>query len=132
MTHVDDSMAQYLEPSFGESDETDIMPPRMPELRLDPNNDVMSDQLVLDHGMRNQNTDRENSTPPSQPQPRYTKQKEQSYNDPQEKELCKRDLKRKFTDQKTAEAKIAGTELSIEKLEKHFMWGMSVITAILG
>ena len=35
----------------------------------------------------------------------------------------KRDLKRKFTDQKTVEAKIARTELSIEKLEKHISCG---------
>ena len=47
----------------------------------------------------------------------------QSYNVPQKKELRKRDLKRKFTDQKTVEAKIAKTELSIEKLEKHTTCG---------
>ena len=90
----------------------------------------MSDQLLLDHDMQNENTDTENSPPPSQPRPRYTNQqnkkspqKKQSYNVPQEKELRKRDLKRKFTDQKTVEAKIARTELSIEKLEKHISCG---------
>ena len=123
-------MAQYLQPSFGESDETDITPPRTPELRLDTDNDLMSDQLLLDHDMQNENTDTENTPPPSQPRPRYTNQqnkkspqKKQSYNVPQEKELRKRDLKRKFTDQKTVEAKITRTELSIEKLEKHISCG---------
>ena len=107
MSHLDDSMAQYLEPSLGESDETDITPPRTPELRLDTDNDLMSDQVLLDHDMQNENTDTENSPPPSQPRPRDTNQqnikspqKKQSYNVPQKKELRKRDLKRKFTDQK--------------------------------
>ena len=60
-------------------------------------------------------------------------QKKQSYNVSQEKELRKRDLKRKFTDQRTVEAKIARTELSIEKTrETHFIRNMSEITAILG
>ena len=126
-------MAQYLEPSLGESDETDITPPRTPEIRLDTDNDLMSDQVLLDHDMQNENTDTENSPPPSQPRPRYTNQQNmkspqkkkmlQSYNAPQKKELRKRDLKRKFTDQKTVEAKIAKTELSIEKLEKHITCG---------
>ena len=100
-------MAQYLEPSLGESDETDITPPRTPELRLDTDNDLMSDQVLLDHDMQNENTDTENSPPPSQPRPRDTNQqnikspqKKQSHNVPQKKELRKRDLKRKFTDQK--------------------------------
>ena len=100
-------MAQYLEPSLGESDETDITPPRTPELRLDTDNDLMSDQVLLDHDMQNENTDTENSPPPSQPRPRDTNQqnikspqKKQSYNVRQKKELRKRDLKRKFTDQK--------------------------------
>ena len=50
---------------------------------------------------------------------------EQSYTVPQKKELRKRDLNRKFTDQKTVtvEAKTAKTELSIEKLEKHITCG---------
>ena len=76
--------------------------------------------------MQNENTDTENSPPPSQPCPRYTNQqnkkspqKQESHNVPQKKELLKRGLKRKFTGQKTVEAKIAKTELSIEKLEKH-------------
>ena len=60
-------MAQYLEPSFGKSDEADITPPRTPELRLDTDNDLMSDQLLLDHDMQNENSDTENSPPPSQP-----------------------------------------------------------------
>ena len=130
MSHLDDSMAQYLEPSLGESDETDITPPRTPEIRLDTDNDLMSDQVLLDHDMQNENTDTENSPPTSQPCPRYTNQqnmkspqKKQSYNAPQKKELRKRDLKRKFTDQKTVKAKIAKTELSIEKLEKHITCG---------
>ena len=50
-------------------------------------------------------------------------QKKQSYNVPQKKELRKRDLKRKSTDQKTVEAKIAKTEFSIAKLEKHITCG---------
>ena len=123
-------MAQYLEPSFGESDETDITPPRTPELRLDTDNVLMSDQLLLDHDMQNENTDTGNTLSPAQPRPRYTnkqnkksQQKKQSYNVPQEKALRKRDLKRKFTDQKTVEVKIARTELSIEKLEKHISCG---------
>ena len=58
-------MAQYLEPSFDESDETDISPPRTPELRLDTENDLMNDQVLLDHDMQNENTDTENSPPPS-------------------------------------------------------------------
>ena len=74
MSHLDDSMAQYLESSLGESDETDITPPRTPELRLDTDNDLMSDQLLLDHDMQNENTDTENSPPPSQPRPRCTNQ----------------------------------------------------------
>ena len=100
-------MAQYLEPSLGESDETDITPPRTPELRLDTDNDLMSDQVQLDNDMQNENTDTENSPPPPQPRPRDTNQqnikspqKKQSYNVPQKKELRKWDLKRKFTDQK--------------------------------
>ena len=65
-------------------------------------------------------------------QTRYTNQqnkkspqKKQSYNVPQEKELRKRDLKRKFTEEirKTVEAKIDRTELSIEKIEKHTSCG---------
>ena len=48
-------------------------------------------------------------------------QKRQSYNVSQEKELRKPDLKKKFTDKKIA--KIATTELSIEKLEKHISCG---------
>ena len=119
-------MAQYLEPSFGESDETDISPPRTPELRLDTDNDLMNDQVLLDRDTQNENTDTENSPPPSQPRPRYTNQqnkkspqKQESHNVPQKKELLKRGLKRKFKDQKTVEAKIAKTELSIGKLEKH-------------
>ena len=97
MSHLDDSMAQYLEPSPGESDETDITPPRTPELRLDTDNDLMSDQVLLDHDMQNENTDTENSPPPSQPRPRdinqqniKSPQKKQSYNVPQKKELRKR------------------------------------------
>ena len=74
MSHLDDSMAQYLEPSLGESDETDITPPRTPELRLDTDNDLTSDQVLLDHDMQNENTDTENSAPPSQPRPRDTNQ----------------------------------------------------------
>ena len=50
-------------------------------------------------------------------------QKKQGHNVTQKKELHKRDLKRKFTDYKTVEAKIAKTELSIEKLEKHITCG---------
>ena len=50
-------MAPYLEPSFGESDEADMTPPRTPEIRLDIDNDLTSDQLLLDHDMQNENTD---------------------------------------------------------------------------
>ena len=72
----------------------------------------------------------ENSPPPSQPRSWYSKQqnkkspqKKQGHNVPQKKELRKRDLKRKFTDFKTVEAKIAKTKLLIEKLEKHITCG---------
>ena len=124
MSHLEDSMAQYLEPSFGESNETDITPPRTPEPRLDTGNDLLSDQLLLDHDMQNENTDTENSPPPSQPRPRYTNQQKKGLakETNEEKELRKRDLKGKFTDQKTVEAKIARTELSTEKLEKQFQF----------
>lgn len=47
--------------------------------------------------MQNENTDMEHSPPPTTSE-----------------ELFKRDLKRKFTDQKTVEAKRAKSELSIE------------------
>lgn len=131
-------MAQYLEPSFGESDETDISPPRTPELRLDTDNDLMNDQVLLDHDMQNENTDTENSPPPSQPRPRYTNQqnkkspqKQESHNVPQKKELLKRGLKRKFTDQKTVEASQNWT-LNRKTRETHYMWNMSEITAIHG
>ena len=114
MSHLGDAMAQYLEPSFGESNEADIMPPRAPERHLDTNNNLTSDQLLLDHDMQNNNTDTENSPPPSQPPPQYTHQQnkqrpqtKQSYNVPQKKELRKQDLKSKFTDQKTVVAKRA-------------------------
>ena len=100
-SHLDYSMAQYLEPSFGESDETDISPPGTPELRLDTDNDLMNDQVLLDHDMQNKNTDTVNSPPPSHPRPRYTNQqykknpqKQESHNVPQKKELLKRGLKR--------------------------------------
>ena len=41
MSHVDDSLAQYLEPSYGENDEIDITPPRTPEFRCNTDNDIL-------------------------------------------------------------------------------------------
>ena len=95
MSHLDNSIVQYLEPSFGKSDETDITPPITPEFSLNTDNDLMTDQLLLDQDM--------------QPQPRYTNQqnekipqKKQNYIVPQEK----------IHRSKTVQAKIAKTELS--------------------
>ena len=73
MSHLDISMAQYLEPSFHEIDETNIMPLRTPELRLNTDN-LRSDQLLLDHDIQNQHKDMENCPPPSQLRPQYTNQ----------------------------------------------------------
>ena len=56
-------MQHFVVPNFGESDETDIMLSRTPELWLDTDNTLMSDQLLLDHDMQNKNMDMENSPP---------------------------------------------------------------------
>ena len=56
-------MQHFVVPNFGESDETDIMLSRTPELWLDTDNTLMSDQLLLDHDMQNKNMDTENSPP---------------------------------------------------------------------
>ena len=59
----DFQMQHFVVPNFGESDETDIMLSRTPELWLDTDNTLMSDQLLLDHDMQNKNMDAENSPP---------------------------------------------------------------------
>ena len=68
--------------------------------------------------------DEEKSPPPSQPRPaRYNRSPpnrlRDKKNSPPKQDLPKRGLKRKYVDPNAMEAKIAKTEQSIEKLEKH-------------
>ena len=56
-------MQHFVVPNFGESDETHIMLSRTPELWLDTDNTLMSDQLLIYHDMQNKNMDMENSPP---------------------------------------------------------------------
>ena len=117
MSILDDSLAQYPEPNYGDDD--DITPPRTPDYRC--NDDNLNDLVIFGQSEEN---DAESSPPPSQRRPRYTQTpksppKQQRENSPPKQALPKRGIKRKYTDQKSVEAKIAKTELSIEKLEKH-------------
>ena len=121
MSILDDSLAQYPEPNDGDDDDMNITPPiaRTPDYRR--NDDNLNDLVIFGQSEEN---DAESSPPPPQPRPRYTQTpksppNQQRENSPPKQALPKRGIKRKYTDQKSVEAKIAKTELSIEKLEKH-------------
>ena len=121
----DDSNNQYLYTSNGEEEQEtdDIAPPKTPDYRPHEGDEEM---LILD-----EENDTENSPPPSQPRPTLNLQSPPkghrenrpptSYkpNSPPKPNLPKRGLKRKYTDHKTVENKIAKTEHSIQLLEEH-------------
>ena len=121
----DDSNTQYLFTSNGEEKQEtdDIAPPKTPDYRPHEGDEEM---LISD-----EDNDTENSPPPSQPRPTLNLQSPPkghrenrpptSYktNSPPKPNLPKRGLKRKYTDHKTVENKIAKTEHSIQLLEEH-------------
>lgn len=119
----DDSNTQYLHPSNGEEEldrDNIITPPKTPDYR--PNED--DDEML--------NTDEENDSgnnpPPSQPGPTQSPPRGRRENhlptsnrpdSPPKSNLPKRGQKRKYTDHRTVENKIAKTENSIKLLEEH-------------
>ena len=124
-TMCDDSNTQYLYTSNGEEelDADNIAPPKMPDYR--PHE---GDEESLKSDDEN---DTENSPLPSQPRPALNLQSPPKGhrenrpptsnipNSPPKPNLPKRGQKRKYTDYKTVENKIAKTEHSIQLLEEH-------------
>ena len=105
-----------------------MQPPKTPDYHPNESN---IDLIMPDH---NEEINEELSPPPSQPRPAKNpsppkRQKEQGNsppktlkereNSPPKQDLQTRGLKRKYVDCNAMEAKIAKTEQSIEKLEKH-------------
>ena len=123
----DDSTSEYLHPSNSEEElyTNDIIaPPKTPDYR--PNED---DEDMLNTDEENGS---ENSPPPSQPRrtlhsqspPRvHGENRPPTTNEPNgnppKPNLAKRGLKRKYTEHRTVENKIAKTENSIKLLEEH-------------
>lgn len=103
-------------------DERDIAPPKTPDYPPNGDDYELNDQekemseLMEDY-------DKDYSPPPLQPRPvletQYPPKREWENSLPKKQDLGKRGQKSKYTDQKAVEAKIAKTEQSIDKLEKH-------------
>ena len=126
----DDSNTQYLYPSNGEEelDTDNSAPPKTPDYCPHEGDEEMLNSDVENDG--------ENSFPPSQPRPTLNLQSPPkghrenrpptSYkpNSPPKLNLPKQGQKRKYTDHKTLENKIAKTEYHIKLLEEHLTIGL--------
>ncbi|KAL9959049.1 hypothetical protein ACROYT_G036130 [Oculina patagonica] len=104
------------------NDEHDIEPPKTPDYRPNGDDLELNDQEM---SAIMEDYDEENSPPPSQPRPvrstQYQPKRERENSPPRQngQNPVKRGQKRKYTDTNAVQAKIAKTEQSIEKLEKH-------------
>ena len=67
MSILDDFLAQNLEPNYGDDDDINITPPRVPDYHR--NDENLNDLLIFGESKEN---DAESSPPPSQPRPQYT------------------------------------------------------------
>ena len=106
----DNDLLLDLGPNTSGDEDVDYAVPRIPSYCLPTD--------IEERRTENEQNDAyENSPPPSQPKP--TARNTNENNSPDQKQQENRGLKRKYVDHQPMEAKIAKTEDSILKLERH-------------